>query len=116
MSHHRELLNAPSELPELDKFKSLLILVHTSGDTMVTCRDLVEAKLLRRRFYRLREKLVGHERSLADAIAFSLIGRRVRCSRRNDFAWTEQPITLGATNETSTEGSLPESNRLDDKG
>jgi hypothetical protein len=106
-------------LDELDKFRAVLLSVLTTGrEVMIACGDDGEAKSLRRRMYSLRDKLIAFEREAADSVAFSLAGRRVRCTPKPQVRlgddWTHR-ITIGAPiNDASSKGDVPQVDRLDE--
>ena len=103
------MTDSPPLLTELDKFKSLLFLVLSSGDQFITCPDERKAREIRRRFYTLRSSLPPTERDIAERIVFSLVGRRIRCSKNSRTDWT-QSVTIGAAdNDTSNSRVTPTS-------
>ena len=93
-------------LEEIDKFKGLLFAVLSTGqDYYVSCSDAHEAKNLRKRLYRLRSSLDVLSRDAADSVVFTLVGHKVRCSKRTNSRrltspeWTEN-VQTGAPDAT----------------
>lgn len=108
-------------LDELDKFKAVLMGVLLTGEEVrIPCSDEREARLLRRRFYRLRDKLVAFEREAADGVAFSVVGRRVRCTIKPQVPvgmdWTKR-IVIGASKDaTESQRDISLGDRCNNEG
>ncbi len=97
-----------------DLVRLILVVLKATKVAAISCETSSKARNLRRKFYRLGERLEGEEHKLFSRITFRLLGHHVLLEPKANTSW-QQAVTLGAPTDVPTaSGELPPSNRLDD--
>lgn len=107
-----EALDTSDELRDLVRL--ILVVLEANKVAAISCETSSKARNLRRKFYRLGERLEGEEHKLFSRITFRLLGHHVLLEPKANTSW-QQAITLGAPSDVSTASwELPPGDRLDD--
>lgn len=97
-----------------DLVRLILLVLEANKVASISCETSSKARNLRRKFYRLGERLEGEEQKLFSRVTFRLIGHHVLLEPKANTSW-QQAVTLGVPTDVPTaSGELPPSNRLDD--
>jgi hypothetical protein len=103
-------------MSELDTFRKFCqeALAKPGGFTTVR-ENASAARALRRRFYYLRTQLPQPERDAAELLEARVIGRFFTiCPKAPPPDWAQVLSTGDTSDDTQAEGSIPNSDRLDD--